>query len=81
MPGLARPRHAPHIAPMSRAPLALLIGTVGLVLYVGVAVSLADHVVARHWALALAYYLVAGLAWTWPAMQLLRWGLRADGAG
>jgi hypothetical protein len=60
---------------MSRATLALLTGAAGLVLYVGLVVTLADHVVARHWALALAYYLVAGLAWTWPAMRLLRWAL------
>jgi hypothetical protein len=62
---------------MSRGLVAVLVGVVGTLAYLGMAVTLADHVVPMHWALALTYYLVAGLAWTWPAARLMRWGLRA----
>jgi hypothetical protein len=61
---------------MARGPLALLIGILGFVAYIAVAVALADHVIPLHWSVELAYYLVAGLAWTWPAARLMRWGLR-----
>lgn len=62
---------------MSRGVIALLVGVVGTVAYLGLAATLADRVVPMHWAIGLAYYLVAGLAWTWPAARLMRWGLRA----
>jgi hypothetical protein len=59
----------------------LLVGTVGFITYVAAAVALADHVIPLHWLVELAYYLVAGLAWTWPAARLMRWGLaRPDAA-
>lgn len=63
---------------MSRGAIALAVGLVGFTAYVALVVALADHVIPLHWALGLAYYLVAGLAWTWPAARLMRWGLRAD---
>ncbi len=62
---------------MSRGPIALAAGIIGFVAYVALVVALADHVIPLHWAVGLAYYLVAGLAWTWPAMHLVRWALRA----
>jgi len=62
---------------MSRGLIALAVGLVGFLAYLGVVVALADHVIPLHWAAGLAYYLVAGLAWTWPAVRLMRWGLRA----
>jgi ABC-type siderophore export system fused ATPase/permease subunit len=60
--------------------MALLIGAVGMVLYVAAAVALADHVVALHWSVALLYFLVAGLAWILPAQRLVRWGLGPEGS-
>jgi len=62
---------------MSRRLIALVLGLVGFALYVGAVVMLADHVVAAHWALQLAYFLVAGLAWAWPARALMLWAARA----
>jgi hypothetical protein len=62
---------------MTRGSLAALAGLIGFVAYVAVVVALADHVIPLHWTVALAYYLVAGLAWTWPAARLMRWGLGA----
>jgi hypothetical protein len=61
---------------MSRGPLALLLGAVFFIGYIAVAVALADHVIPLHWSIELLYYTVAGLAWTWPAARLMRWGLR-----
>lgn len=61
---------------MSRGVIALVVGLAGFLAYLAVVVALADHVIPLHWTVGLAYYLVAGLAWTWPAMRLMRWGLR-----
>jgi len=63
-----------HIAPMSRPILALLAGIFGFAAYVGVVVLLADWVLALHWLVQLAYFLVAGLAWVPPARRLMFWG-------
>jgi hypothetical protein len=60
---------------MSRGPLALLLGTIGFLAYIAIVVALADHVIPLHWLVELVYYVVAGLAWTWPAARLMRWGL------
>ncbi len=62
---------------MSRWMVALVLGLLGFALYVGAAVVLADHVLGRHWLLELAYFLVAGLAWAWPARALMVWAARA----
>ena len=62
---------------MSRGVIALAVGLAGFLAYLAVVVALADHVIPLHWTVGLAYYLVAGLAWAWPAMRLMRWGLRA----
>ena len=59
---------------MSRSVLAFLIGIVGFVAYISVVVAIGDHFVLAHWALQTVYYLVAGLAWVWPAKWLMIWG-------
>ena len=41
-----------------------------------VAVALGDHVLGLHWLLQALYYLVAGLAWAFPAAWLMRWAAR-----
>ena len=60
---------------MSRVPIAATVGILGFMLYVGLAVALADAV-PRHWALQALYFLTAGLAWVWPALRLILWAAR-----
>ncbi len=60
----------------SRSLLATLIGVGGFLLYVGVIVALADHVLPLHWTVQVLYFLVAGIAWTWPARWLMVWAVR-----
>jgi hypothetical protein len=62
---------------MSRAAFATLIGIGGFILYVMAVVALADHVIGLHWLVQLAYYVIAGVAWAWPARALMFWGARA----
>jgi len=76
-PGLGAGVRRLHIGVMSRTLFALVAGLVGFALYVGVAVVLADHVLGWHWAAQLGYFLVAGLAWAWPARALMVWAARA----
>lgn len=76
-PGLGAGAVPVHIGGMSRKLFALFVGLAGFALYVGVAVMLADHVIGWHWAPQLAYFLVAGLAWAWPARALMVWAARA----
>jgi hypothetical protein len=64
------------MAGMPRALLALLLGLAGFLLYVGVVVALADWVLHLHWLVQLAYFLVAGVAWAWPAKALMFWAAR-----
>ncbi len=61
---------------MPRAAVATIIGLLGFALYVGVVVAFADVVLATHWALVAAYFVVVGIAWTWPATWLMRWAVR-----
>lgn len=57
----------------SRTALAALVGILGFLAYVGVVVALADHVLHLHWAVQALYFIVAGIAWTWPAKRLMFW--------
>lgn len=59
-----------------RAAFATITGLLGLALYIGVVVALGDHVLGLHWLLQALYYLVAGLAWAFPAAWLMRWAAR-----
>lgn len=61
---------------MSRIPVAVTAGLLGMALYVGVVVALADHVVDRHWLVQALYFAIAGFAWTWPARWLMYWAAR-----
>lgn len=58
---------------MSRAAIAVPAGLLGFVLYVGAVVALADQVLAMHWAVQAAYFVVAGIAWAFPARWLMLW--------
>lgn len=63
-----------------RAAMATMIGLVGFLLYVGGVLALADHVLGWHWALQAPFFVLAGIAWVWPARWLMIWGAgsRAD---
>ena len=65
------------MAPMSRLAIALSVGLLGMLLYVGAVVALADWVLQSHWLLELAYFLLAGIAWVVPARALMFWAARA----
>ena len=51
---------------MSRTAIAVPLGLLGFLLYVGAVVALADHVLALHWTVQTAYFVLAGIAWAWP---------------
>ena len=71
------PRDAVHMGGMPRSLIALLVGTLGFLVYVGVVVALADFVLALPWFVQAAYFIVAGIAWVWPARRLMFWAARA----
>ena len=58
---------------MPRTAIAALVFLVGFTAYVAVVVTLADHVFALHWIVQAAYFIVAGVAWAWPARALMFW--------
>ena len=61
---------------MPRILLASIVGLIGFFAYIGGAVVLADQVMALHWTLQLAYFLVAGVLWVAPAHFLVLWAAR-----
>ena len=63
---------------MSRTAIAVLVGLLGFLLYVGAAVALADRVVGLHWVVQTAYFVLAGVAWAWPAQRLMYWAARRE---
>jgi membrane protein implicated in regulation of membrane protease activity len=77
--GLASAPGRAICAGMKRALLALFIGVVGFVLYVGAVVALADHVLPLHWTVQVLYFAVVGVLWAWPAKVLMFWAARQQG--
>lgn len=63
-----------HLRAMSRPMIAFLVGTVGFIAYVMIVTALADPLVEAHWLVHLLFYTVAGVAWVFPAVRLMRWG-------
>ena len=61
---------------MPRSAIATVVGLVGFLAYVAVVVALADSVIPTHWSVVAIYFLVAGFAWTWPALRLIKWAVR-----
>jgi len=61
---------------MSRIPVAAVLGLVGFVLYVVLVMVLADQVLRLHWLVQALYFVVAGIAWAWPARALMVWAAR-----
>jgi cation transporter-like permease len=68
-----------HIPIMPRSLIALFAGLFGFLTYVAVVVAMADHVLDRHWLTQFVYFMVAGVAWVWPARALMFWAARARG--
>ena len=58
---------------MSRIAIAVPLGLLSFVAYIAIVVALADHVIVLHWALQVPYFLVAGIAWAFPAKWLIFW--------
>lgn len=75
-PELRDRKHGASCAPMSRLPIAILIGLIGFCAYLGVVVALADHVLTLHWTVQVAYFLLAGVLWALPAHYLMLWAAR-----
>jgi hypothetical protein len=63
---------------MSRTAIALPLGLLGFLLYVGAVVAAADRVVGLHWAVQTLYFVLAGIAWAWPAQRLMYWAAHKD---
>lgn len=63
---------------MSRTAIAVPLGLLGFLLYVGAVVALADRVLEMHWTVQTAYFVVAGVAWAWPAQRLMYWAARKE---
>lgn len=77
---LVRRRAARYLASMRwRSPLAGLAIIVGLAVYVVAVVTLADFV-PNHVLAETVYYLVAGIAWIWPAVSVIGWARQDPGS-
>ena len=59
-----------------RSGLAVLVGLVGFLLYLGAAVPLADHLLGRHRSVQALYFVAAGVLWAFPARALMLWAAR-----
>ncbi len=58
---------------MSRPQIAVPLGLLGFFLYIVAVMNLADLLVDLHLVLQLAFFLVAGTIWAWPAHKLILW--------
>jgi hypothetical protein len=58
---------------MSRIAIAVPLGLFSFAAYVAGVVALADHVITLHWAVQAPFFLVAGIAWAFPARWLMFW--------
>lgn len=61
---------------MSRTSVALLAGSIGLLLYLILVLWIGDWVQGLHWAVQLPYYVLAGFVWVFPIRALIYWALR-----
>ncbi len=61
---------------MPRTVIAAFVFLVGFTAYVAAVVTLADHVLTLHWTVQAVYFVVAGVAWAWPARTLMFWAAR-----
>jgi hypothetical protein len=59
---------------MSRGKIALLIGVIGFIAYIGIVVVIGDFFVRQHWVIQALYYAVMGFVWVFPVIRLIKWG-------
>ncbi|MCQ4161048.1 DUF2842 domain-containing protein [Roseomonas sp. GC11] len=64
---------------MSRVLIAWVAGIAGLLAYLVLVLRLGDWVLTQHWALQVAYFVVAGIAWAFPIRALMYWAARRRG--
>jgi hypothetical protein len=62
-----------HLACMSRIAIAVPAGLIAFFLYVGLVLMAADHVLGWHWLAQVPFFVVAGIAWAFPAKWLMFW--------
>ncbi len=58
--------------PRWRKAVGLLALLMGLLLYAGAVVALAD-LIPDHWLVDLVFFTIAGILWVFPAARLIRW--------
>ena len=62
---------------MTRSRLATLAGLIFVAVYFAAVLILADVLSPMHWAVQFAYFVVAGIAWVWPVLLLIKWAVRS----
>lgn len=62
-----------HQKPSSRSFIGMAAMIIGLTLYAFLAAGIGNLIGEWHLAIQMSYYLVAGLAWLYPAKKLLQW--------
>ncbi|WP_431267764.1 DUF2842 domain-containing protein [Dankookia sp. P2] len=62
-----------HLPRMSRIAIALPAGLLAFFVYVGLVLMAADHVLQWHWLLQVPFFVIAGIAWAFPAKWLMFW--------
>jgi hypothetical protein len=66
----------PRDVPRWRNAVGMVALVVGLIVYALAAMVAGATLVPEHWLPQLLFFVVAGLAWLWPARHLLRWMAR-----
>ena len=61
---------------MTRSRLATLAGLIFVAVYFAVVLMLADALSPMQWAVQFAYFVVAGIAWVWPVLLLIKWAVK-----
>ena len=64
-----------YIGPMSRIPIAIAAGLIGVFIYLAVVVVMADPVQTLHWAIQAVYFVIAGSVWVIPIRWLMFWSV------
>ena len=60
---------------MSRTPIAIIAAIFGLIVYLIVALAIADYVLTLHWAVQAVYFVIAGSLWVLPIRWLMYWSV------
>ncbi len=61
---------------MTRSRLATIAGLIFVTVYFAAVLILADALSPMHWAVQFAYFVVAGIAWVWPVLLLIKWAVK-----